>query len=170
MIVALPWWLFITSVAVLDWILDWVFIILFFWAPIIAKIFIWIINIAHLPFTILGYIDKVRYDLFAFFIEGWMLLFNFSGCFVFIGRHCSWFGESNYRTYLDIPIFWKYDDGTTVVDRMQSLVMPPALESVESVEDIHRVRATAHKVIADLTPLSTEIQDAVDAIHDLFAF
>jgi len=82
-IVALPWWLILASVATVDWILDWVFLFTFgiFCRPC-AGFFIWVLNIAFLPFTVWGWLMRLMLETFGLFIDGWMLPFGLSGCYL----------------------------------------------------------------------------------------
>lgn len=56
-IVTLPKWLFLATIALVDWLLDWVWLGLFgWWCMPCAGFFIWIINIALFPFTLFAWI------------------------------------------------------------------------------------------------------------------
>merc|ERR1711971_294753 len=81
--VQLPWWSILASVAA----------------------FIWILNIAHLPFTIIGWFQRLIYELWAFPIDGW-LIFPGNGCFLRFGGQCRFEGKGKImRLRFDIPWF-----------------------------------------------------------------
>ena len=105
-IVILPWWSMLVSIAVFDWLLDWVFLGIFYWCGYCAGFFIWIINIALLPFTVWGMLQRLYLEVFSLMIDGWMLFFGGSGCFLRYGHHCwftSRFKDKDVRGYMDIP-------------------------------------------------------------------
>ena len=106
-IVFLPWWLILASVAALDWVLDWVFLLAFglFCRPC-AGFFIWILNIAFLPFTIWGWILRIFLETYGAIIDGWLLLFKGNGCYLGFGHNCWFKPERSLRTVLDIPLFF----------------------------------------------------------------
>ena len=57
MIVTLPSWAMLALVAAIDWLIDWIWMGLFsWWCKVCAMIFIWIFNIAFLPFHIFGWL------------------------------------------------------------------------------------------------------------------
>ena len=113
-IVALPWWLILATLAAVDWILDWVFLLTFglFCVPC-AGFFIWGLNIALLPFTIWGWLMRIFLETFGLFIDGWLLLFKGNGCFLLWGHNCWFKPETNLRTVLDIPLFFSDDIKTS---------------------------------------------------------
>ena len=128
-IVTLPWWSVIAFFAVADWVLDWVFLLTIgWWCGFCSGIFIWTLNILHLPITILGWIQRFYYETFGLLIDGWLLIFNFSGCYLFLGRHCwtkgGFPGFLNPNTFLDIP-FLTTDREQSFVENMKQLVVPP---------------------------------------------
>ena len=88
-IVMLPWWVLLTAIAFIDWVVDWAFLLTIgLLCKPCAGFFIWIVNIAHIPFTIWGWLMTILLEVFAFRIDGWMILFKGSGCFLRYGRHC----------------------------------------------------------------------------------
>lgn len=115
-IITLPWWSIIFLIALFDYALDIAFFILFGWyCGFCAGLFIWAVNLVHLPFSIWGFLQQVFLEIFSFIIDGWMLLFG-SGCFIFIGPDCYLQGWSTYLA-LDIPWFTR----DKVAQRRQSL-------------------------------------------------
>ena len=106
-IVFLPWWLILASLAVFDWIIDWVFLFSFglFCVPC-AGIFIWALNILLLPFTIWGWIMRIFLETFALPIDGWLLFFKGNGCYLGFGHNCWLKPDRSLRTVLDIPLFF----------------------------------------------------------------
>ena len=56
-IVTLPWWAILATIAAVEWIIDWIWVGLFiWWCKPCAMVFIWIFNIAFLPFHIGGWL------------------------------------------------------------------------------------------------------------------
>jgi len=112
--VSLPWYLLLTTIAAIDWVLDWVFIGLFglFCMPC-AGIFIWILNIAFIPFWLAGEIQRFFLETLGLMIDGWMLFMGGSGCYLYFGKDC-WYNKAPWnddlRGVLDIP--WLMADPT----------------------------------------------------------
>ncbi len=117
------------SLSIIDLVLDWFFL---FTIGLVcrpcASLFIWIINLIYLPFWILAWVNHFFLDTMGLLVDGWMLLFNFSGCYLFIGRHC-WItqGKSLWR-YYDIPLLKKLiGEPKGFKDRFMELITPPDL-------------------------------------------
>ena len=146
-LVTLPWWLILASIAIVDYVLDFVWLGLFFWCRSCAGIFIWLINIAFLPFHIFGWLMRFRLETYGAIVDGWLLLLNGSGCYLQFGRHC-WFNPTfnnrHLRTYWDIPLLW--------LDKFaaaKATLSPPKLEHYS---DVRKVGAQKRQVIFDLMP------------------
>lgn len=146
LIVTLPWWAILATIALVDWIIDWIWIGLFvWWCKTCAVIFIWIFNIAFLPFHIFGWLQRFRLETFGLLVDGWMLFFRGSGCYINWGRHC-WFKrrlkDRNYRTIWDIPIMNREDeDGQSIAGGLSSYFMPTDINdpiSYAKVKSAHR--------------------------------
>lgn len=89
LVVYLPGYLVLFSLALVDWLVDWVFMLLFgWWCLPCAGVFIWTINIAMLPFHILGWLQRLWLETYGLVIDGWMLLLGGSGCYLRFGKHC----------------------------------------------------------------------------------
>jgi len=165
-IVMLPWWSILFSIALLDWSLDWVFLGLFFWCKFCAGIFIWTINIAMLPFMIWGWLQRAYLETFGLIVDGWMLIFNFSGCYLRFGRHC-WYVKRakhrNMRTFWDIPIM-NTDPG------IQSLTAAITSPTVTDKEEFLQIRRANRRLLTDALPGSALINLAADTINDLIDF
>ena len=162
----LPWWSILFSVALLDWLLDWVFLGLFFWCNFCAGIFIWTINIAMIPFMLWGYLQRFYLETFGLIIDGWMLIFNFSGCYLRFGRHCwfvKWPKHRNMRTFWDIPIMNKDVD-------VQSLLTSFAPPKIETKEEFLQIRRQNRRLLTDALPGSFFFNLAADAINNLIDF
>lgn len=103
--VGFPWWFLLATIAAFDWVLDWVFLFTFglFCTPC-AGFFIWVVNIAFLPFSIWGYIYRFFLEIYGLFIDGWMLPFG-NGCFLRWGNQCWLQRDFSTRKALDIPLF-----------------------------------------------------------------
>ena len=165
-IVMLPWWSILFSVALLDWSLDWVFLGLFFWCKFCAGLFIWTYKLAFLPFTIWGWFQRAYLETFGLIVDGWMLIFNFSGCYLRFGRHC-WYAKRakhrNMRTYFDIPIMHTNPD-------IQSLTAAFAPPTIETKEEFMQLRRQNRRLMTSALPGSFLIHAAADAINELIDF
>ena len=108
--ITLPWWLLLAVFALLDWIIDWPFWLLFsWWCMPCAGVFIWLINIVMLPFHIFAWLQRLRLETYGLMVDGWLLFFNFSGCYLRFGRQCFWdrsIGNRSIRTAMDMPLFF----------------------------------------------------------------
>lgn len=142
--ITLPWWLILQTVNLIDFFLDIVWLVTFFWAKPIAGLFIWLTNLAMLPFHILGWLMRFRLELYAFVVDGWMFVLGGSGCFLSFGKHC-WFNkpfwERSVRRQWDIPLLWQNND------YIQSIINPQPLETVA---DVRRVQAANHEIFYEL--------------------
>ena len=161
-IVMLPWWSILFSIALFDWLLDWVFLGLFFWCDFCAGIFIWTINIIMLPFMFWGYLQRAYLETFGLIIDGWMLIFSFSGCYLRFGRHCwfvKWPSDRNMRTFWDIPIMNK----DTNIQSLAAAISPP---EVKSKKEFLQIRHQNRKLLFDALPGSFLINLVADTIMD----
>lgn len=166
-IVTLPWWFMIFSFAMFDYALDLVFFLLFGWyCSFCAGLFIWTINLIHLPFTIWGWLQRAFLEVFGGMIDGWLLLFDFSGCFIFIGHNCYLQGWSMYRA-LDIPFFTKDVDGVqslrTKID--EKLTVP----KIEKPMDFWKVREQHRREFMVAIPVVGEVYTAVEYLAQQIA-
>lgn len=137
--ITLPWYLIVLTVAIFDWLLDWVWLGLFFWCDFCAGVMIWLINILMLPFHIWGWMQRFHLETYGLVVDGWMLFFGFSGCYLAFGKHC-WLKADwgNTREAIDIPLMFTnpggmLTEGTSADsdDNISSFFMPPKLESGE---------------------------------------
>ena len=162
--VTLPWWLLLATVAALDWIIDWPIWLLFgWWCVPCAGVFIWLINIAMLPFHILAWLQRFRLETYGLMIDGWLLFFNFSGCYLRFGRQCFWdrsIGNRDVWTVMDMPLFFVEES-----EKMQSLLSKPALETPE---DIWTLRRENRQVLLSLLPFYDEVSYITQSISGLF--
>ena len=152
--VTLPFYGIMFTIAMTDWLLDWVWLGLFFWCKFCAGFFIWLINIAMLPFHILGWLMRFRLETYGAVVDGWLLILGGSGCYLRFGKHC-WFNkrakDRKLRTYWDIPLLF---DG----DSISSLFAPPQLEHYS---DVRRVGAQKREILYEIMP------DPFQAVHTL---
>ena len=154
LILTLPWYLFLLSIAVLDYTLDFVFWLFFGWyCSFCAGIFIWIVNLVHLPFTIWGWIQRAFLETFGAIIDGWMLFFGLSGCYIFIGHQC-WYNDFGMYWALDIPWFTKDPEGANLMAKLSEKVTVP---TIEKPEDFWTVRAEHRKEFLALIPVVREV-------------
>ena len=105
--VSLPIYAVLLTVAITDWLVDWVFMGLFgWWCLPCAGVFIWILNIALLPFTVIGWVHRFMLETIVLPIDGWLLLLGGSGCYLRFGHDC-WSNkrvkDRTLRHFLDIP-------------------------------------------------------------------
>ena len=152
-IVTLPFWSILASIATLDWILDWVFL---FTVGLVCKpcagLFIWILNILMLPLMILGYVQRLYYETFGLVIDGWLLLFNFSGCYWKFGHHC-WhtprMKHRNMRTLFDIPLLIATGETDDLIGIIVDAVTPP---DISSSDEFREVRAAHRQPLLEALP------------------
>ena len=173
-IVFLPWWLILATIAAVDWVVDWVFLVLFglFCVPC-AGFFIWILNIALLPFTIWGWILRIFLETFGLVIDGWLLLFKGNGCYLGFGHNC-WIKPSwSLRRVLDIPLFFtKPGDSPSlgvdnIWDTFTKLVTPPELSQAS---DILHARRQNRKNLLSAVPVLGEFMFAMDYVYQYVDF
>ena len=162
MFIGLPYFLIFFTLAAIDFILDWVFWLLFGWyCPACAGIIIWIINIAYLPFWLMAWVQRLIYETYTLPIDGWMLFFGFSGCYLFIGKHC-WYTPGiwtdDYMYDMDMPLLIDTDGFTNGFLR---LVTPPAIEKGS---DIIHTRRSFRKEIFGALPFFSFASSALDPL------
>ena len=151
-IVTLPFWSILATFATLDWILDFVFL---YTIGLVCKpcagIFIWVLNILMLPLMILGYVQRLYYETFGLVIDGWLLLFKFSGCYWKFGHHC-WHTprakHRNMRTFFDIPLLIITGEGN-IVDAIIEAVTPP---EISNSGEFREVRAAYRQPLLEALP------------------
>jgi len=151
--------------AFVDVLID--FVIMFtlgFLCKTCASIIIWLISIAYLPIYFVAWGHRVIMDTFGLLFDGWLLIFNFSGCYLFIGRHCGLLRPSFASYGLDIPILNSLGQGFT--DAIKSLTKPP---EINTTSDILKVRHNQRMNMFQGTPvmgtLLTLADKVVDHIH-----
>jgi len=150
LIVTLPWWFFLFTIALFDYTLDIVFWLLFGWyCSFCAGIFVWLVNLVHLPFTLWGWFQRAFLEIFGFIVDGWMLFFGWSGCFIFIGKDCYLQSWDMYWA-LDIPWFTKRDD------RIQALAAKVeeklSIPTINEPMDFWRIREKHRREFMSLIP------------------
>ena len=167
LIVSLPWWLILATIAWIDWVVDWIFLFTFglFCVPC-AGVFIWIINILLLPFTIWGWIFRILLDTFGLFVDGWMLPFGGSGCYIIWGHQCWFEGPSDLRKVLDIPLFNTLpipgSGVDNIADTFMRLITPPTLNKAS---DILHVRRQNRKNLLAAIPILGELTVLIDQVY-----
>lgn len=132
-LVIAPWYLILLVYMFLDFLLDWIWYGIFFaWCLPCAWVFIWIFNIAFLPFTIWAFWQNFQLSLLGFVFDGFLLFFNGDGCFMHWGNNC-WFAvkpehEDN-MTYLDSIVLSSMDTFggflSQGIDWASSQMVPP---------------------------------------------
>lgn len=151
--ITLPLWLILAAIALVDWIIDWPFWLLFsWWCMPCFGVFIWIINIALLPFHICAWLQRFYLETYGLMVDGWLLIFNFSGCYLRFGRQCFWdrsYEGRNTRTIMDMPLFFVEE-----TEKIQSLLSIPALETMD---DIWTLRRKNRQVLLSLLPFYDEV-------------
>ena len=128
--ITLPWWSIIAAFASIDWLLDWVFLFTIgLVCNFCAGIFIWVINIAMIPLLIAAWVQRAFLETFGLIIDGWMLVFNWSGCYLNIGKHC-WFTPAPWnrsmRTAFDLPFM--IAGGDSLWDSLVTIMTPPDIK------------------------------------------
>lgn len=155
----LPVWSILASINLVDLVLDWVFLITFgLFCKKCAGLFIWIINLAHLPLTVLGWVQRLFYEAAVVPIDGWLLLLGGSGCVLRFGRHC-WLGgrwkNRPMRHKLDIP--WFSND--SILDQIKDSIVPPAIEEPK---DILAARRQSRVARLGHSPVLSTMFSAID--------
>ena len=167
MIITLPWWLLIFAIAMLDYVLDFAFWLVFGWyCSFCAGIFVWAVNLVHLPFTIWGWLQRIFLEIFGFIIDGWMLFFGWSGCFMFFGKDCylqSW----DMYWVLDIPFFKKDDDKINLAAQIKEKYL--TIPKVESASDFWTLRQKQRKAFMAMIPGVGELFAVGDYLSKHFA-
>ena len=166
-IVALPWWLLLAVFAALDWVLDWVFLLTFglFCVPC-AGFFIWILNVALLPVTILGWVMRFFLETVGLVVDGWMLLLGGSGCYMRWGHQCWFKRERSLRTILDIPLFMTEPDSlNTLKDMVVDYLLP---KKITTRSEILVTRRMHRKNRIAAIPILGEITQAMDLAYVYF--
>ena len=76
---------------------------------------VWIFKVATFPVLALGWAFRVFLAVVGFFIDGWMLFFGGSGCFLRWGYDCNVksFKEREYYQMGTLP-FWLRDPTTLI--------------------------------------------------------
>lgn len=90
-LIALAWQLIIWAYVAFDFVTDQVIRLLIgsICAPC-AWVFIWLLKIPTLPLVLLGYFFRIYFEIMGLMVDGWMLFFGGSGCFLRFGHDC-WF-------------------------------------------------------------------------------
>jgi len=169
-IVTLPYWSFLAILALVDWLLDWVWLGLFgWWCTPCAGFFIWTFNIAYIPFQLLAWAQRFRLETYGLLIDGWMLFFGFSGCYLRYGNDClfdrSW-ESRNMRTIWDMPLFFNNDNERTVTQQLKALVTFPT-EDTEEMVKVSRANRQEH---LSMLPFYDEISTISSSVMEHFDF
>ena len=131
-VVALPIWAPIWALAIADWLIDWVFVFSFglFCKPC-AAIFIWLINIVYIPFYVMALALRFITETWGLLVDGWLLAFGLSGCYMFIGKHCGLLRPKGYRTKMDLPVLSALmaGDSDELWQQVKNLVTLPTIKS-----------------------------------------
>jgi hypothetical protein len=171
-----PGYLALFTVALIDWLLDLVFLGLFgWWCLPCAGIFIWLINLVMIPFMLLGWLQRFWLETFGLVVDGWMLFFGFSGCYMRIGKHCYLNPkrkERPMRKMMDIPWFsTEHFFGASQNDgfwaQLNALIRIPDLEQKS---DILQVRRANRQPLMRLLPGAEIFTPVMDAIYDHIDF
>lgn len=169
-IMALPVWAPIWALAFSDWLMDWVFVLTFglFCKPC-AGIFIWLINIVYIPFYVIALGLRFITETWGLFVDGWLLAFGLSGCYMFVGKHCGLLKPKGYRTRMDIPVLnaLMAGDKDQLWQQVKDLVTPP---TIESNSEFLQVRHENRKRAFGLLPVASTILPLLDGLYEHFDF
>jgi hypothetical protein len=169
-IVTLPLWTLLATIATLDWILDWIWLGLFgWWCLPCAGVFIWIFNIVLSPFHILAWLQRFRLETFGLIIDGWLLIFGGSGCYLRYGKHCLFVDKRNerkLRTFWDMPYFY-YDGPENIVPDVKAMFAFPELKVSSDIIQVGRANRT---LLATMLPFYDEISYLSNSVTELFDF
>ncbi len=161
---------FFSAFALVDWLLDIVFM---FTLGLICRpcalLLVWIVNLAYLPIYFLAQIHRFFMETMGLIVDGWLLIFNFSGCYMFIGRHCGMFNPGFTPSALDIPILnaLGLGDKETVWNTIKNLVKLPEMEKPS---DVIKVRHGYRKQMLQAIPLVSELMNLADLVIDHIDF
>lgn len=158
--VFLPQWSILATFALVDWIVDWVFLLtLGLFCKPCAGLFIWIINLVYIPFMIWGWLQRLILEVFAFPIKGW-LVFLGNGCFLRFGAECWMEGvyrlkDRTLRTYFDVPWFTTGE----LLEDLKLRVLPPQIDGAAS---FLTARAEGRKALTKQIPMYNEAVQGVE--------
>jgi len=101
-----PWMTIPWAFAFADWVIE---VVLLYTVGLVCKPCaltpIWIISILTLPIYVIGLLFRFFLETFVgLLFDGWLLFFNFSGCYMWIGRHCGRLNPGLTPTRFDIPV------------------------------------------------------------------
>jgi hypothetical protein len=157
-IVSLPWWGLLATVALVDWLLDLVWMGLFgWWCLPCAGLFIWIFNIALLPFHLFAWLQRFRLETYGLLVDGWMLIIGGSGCYLRFGKHCLFdrtLSNRKLRTFWDMPLFFSDDETESLGGTLKSLVAFPELKDQG---DLVKVSRANRQVLLSMLPFYDEM-------------
>lgn len=165
--VMLPWWSILASIALIDFVLDFVFLYTLglFCRPC-AGFFIWVLNIALIPFTIWGWIQRFALEVFSLPIDGWMLFFGGSGCFMSLGHDClifdKFFDFGNLRKALNIQWFMS-DEG---IESLKSLFTIPTIEKASDVLIVRNANRTILAPMPIINTMAAAFEPVLDSLLD----
>ena len=98
--ILIPW-----SFAFIDWVIE---VLLMYTIGLACKPCalgpIWVISIITLPIYVIGWFFRFILETYALLFKGWLLAFNFSGCYLIFGRHCGKLNPKFTPHRLDIPV------------------------------------------------------------------
>ncbi len=85
------------------------------WCLACGYIFVWLWNIATSPILILGWLWRLTFGVYGFMVDGWMLIFGGSGCFMRWGYDC-WVKRLPQRSYWQVGqlAFWQRDSTNNI--------------------------------------------------------
>ena len=157
-------WIF----ALVDWTLTTLFnySVGLFCAPC-AGVLIWVFNIAFLPFWALGWMFRFMLETIGLLVDGWLLIFNFSGCYMFIGRHCGLLNPRFTPWRFDIPILNSLGLGQGFLETIKSLTKPP---EINQASDILQARHANRKNMFQGTPIMGSLLALADVVVDHISF
>ena len=105
------------------------------------------------------------YEIFGAVIDGWLLAFNFSGCFWVIGHHC-WFTHKGrlfkMRSGFDIPIMSALT-GDNILDALKSALTPP---QIADNREFRAVRAANREPLLRLLPGYNQMTTIYSVINE----
>ena len=154
--------------ALVDWLLDVLFMFtLGFLCKPCASIFIWLINLAYLPIYFAAWAHRFIMETFGLIFDGWLLIFNFSGCYMFIGRHCGLLNPRFTPWRFDIPILNSLGMGEGFIATIKSLTKPP---EINTTSDILKVRHNQRMNMFQGTPVMGTLLALADKVVDHIHF
>ena len=118
----LPVQLFFWVYSLISYLWDGMWYLIFgYWCRPCGYVFVWLWNGPTFPIFFLGWLWRLTIGVFGFMVDGWMLIFGGSGCFMRWGYDC-WNKRLSERKYWEVGqlAFWTRDTTPSIKDQFAS--------------------------------------------------